>query len=453
MFKNINFILKKIENHNSFLKYLKNMSWLFAEKILRILIGLFVSVWVVRYLGPDKFGLLSYAQNFVGIFSSIAALGLDGIVVREFVKNKNLSNNLIGTVFFLKLSGAIIIFPILFFAIQFTNNDTYTNHLIFIIASGILFQSFNIIDLYFQSKVLSKYVVCANVISLCLSSIIKIIFILNKVNLINFVWLVLFDNIVLATTLVIFFRRGNSTFIKKYKFKIILALSLLKDSWPLIFSGIAVSIYMRIDQVMIKELIDTHAVGIYAAAVRVSELWYFIPLAIVSSLLPAIVNAKKQSQELYLKRIQKLYDLMVWLAVAIALPMTCFSNLIMELLFGNEYKGSGEILMIHIWSGVFVFIGLAFGRYLLVENQTKKSLYRTVFGVIVNIILNYLLIPTYGIKGAAIATLISQISANYLYDIIDKDLHQQLKMKTKSLVPVHIIGQILKYYSPKKREL
>lgn len=432
--------INSLQNHQGFMKYFKNTSWLFGEKILRMIVGLFVGIWVARYLGPEQFGLFSYAQSFVGLFAAIATLGLDGIIVRELVKDESRRDELIGTAFWLKLMGAIGVLAILAIAVNFTSNDSYTDTLVFIIASATIFQSFNVIDFYFQSKVLSKYVVYANIISLFISSIVKIALILNDAPLIAFTWVVFFDSFVLAVGFIYFFLKNNSTLkIKNLTFKSKTAVLLLKDSWPLILSGIVISVYMKIDQVMIKEMMDAEAVGIYSVAVRVSELWYFIPLAIVSSLFPAILNAKKQGNEFYLKRLQKLYDFMVWMAIFIALPMTFLSDWIIGLLFGQAYIEAGSVLMIHIWTGVFVFLGLAFGRYLLSENLNKKSFYRTLFGAILNVIFNYILIPIYGIHGAAVATLLGQLSANYLYDIFDKDLHHQLKMKTKSFFPIHVI--------------
>ncbi|KAB7892662.1 flippase [Poseidonibacter ostreae] len=422
------------------MKYFKNTSWLFGEKILRMVVGLFVGVWVARYLGPEQFGLFSYAQSFVGLFTAIATLGLDGIVVRELVKNESRTDELIGTAFWLKVIGAIVVLLILAIAINFTSNDIYTNALVFIIASATIFQSFNVVDLYFQSKVLSKYVVYTNVFSLLLTSIVKVILILNEAPLIAFAWVILFDSFILACGFIYFYIKNNSEFkIQNLKFKREMAVSLLKDSWPLILSGIVISIYMKIDQVMIKEMMNTEAVGQYAAAVRISELWYFIPMVIASSLFPAILNAKKQSKELYYSRLQKLYDMMVWMAIAIALPMTFLSDWVVEVLYGEQYNQSGPVLMIHIWTAVFVFLGVAFGRFLTAENLTKKSFYRTLLGAALNIILNYILIPTHGINGAAVATLLAQITANYIYDFFDKDLHQQLKMKTKSFFPIHIL--------------
>ena len=188
--------LKSLKNHQGFMKYFKNTSWLFAEKILRIVVGLFVGIWIARYLGPEQYGLFSYAQSFVGLFAAFATLGLDGIVVRELVKNESKANEILGTVFYLKLLGAIGVLLFLAIAINFTSNDRYTNILIFIVASAIIFQSFNVINFYFQSKVMSKFVVYSNILSLFASSIVKIVLLLNGAPLIAFVWVVLFDSII-----------------------------------------------------------------------------------------------------------------------------------------------------------------------------------------------------------------------------------------------------------------
>jgi O-antigen/teichoic acid export membrane protein len=285
--------LKSLKNNQGFMKYFKNTSWLFAEKILRMIVGLFVGIWVARYLGPQQFGLFSYAGSFVGLFSAFATLGLDGIVVRELVKDESRRDELIGTAFWLKLIGAFVVLSFLAIAVQFTSNDTQTNSLIFIIASATIFQSFNVVDMYFQSKVMSKYVVYANIISLLVTSLVKIILILNEAPLIAFAWVVLFDSFVLAVGYLYFFMYNSTCRVLKLKYHKQVAKELLRDSWPLILSGIVISVYMKIDQVMIKEMLDSEAVGQYAAAVRMSEVWYFIPVVISSSLFPAIINAKK----------------------------------------------------------------------------------------------------------------------------------------------------------------
>ena len=409
-----------------------------------MVVGLAVGIWVARYLGPEQFGLLSYAQSFVALFATIATLGLNGIVVRELVNDVSRKDEIIGTAFWLKLAGALCVLAILAIAVNFTSNDTYTNALIYIIASATIFQSFNVIDYYFQSIVLSKFVVYANSIALFVSSVTKILLILTGAPLMAFAWVAVLDGLILSSGLTYFFLKNNQTFaIIKLRFNIRMAVRLLKDSWPLILSGVVISIYMKIDQIMIKEMIGAEAVGQYAAAVRISEAWYFIPMVIASSLFPAVVNARNKNKDLYYGRLQSLYDIMVWMAIAIAVPVTFAGDWIVDFLYGDEYGQAANVLVIHIWAGVFVFIGVAFSNYLVAENLTKKSLYRTSFGAVVNIALNLIWIPAYGIEGAACATLIGQIASCYLFDLLDKELYGQLKLKTKSLVPVHVLGALL----------
>jgi len=422
--------LKK--NHGA-MKYLKNTSWLLGEKILRIVVGLFIGIWIARYLGPENFGIFSYAQSFVGLFLAIATLGLDGIVVRELVNHSDQREQLLGSAFILKLAGSILVLILIAISMQFNDNDLTTVTLIFIIASATVFQSFNVIDFYFQSKVLSKYVVYSNIFTLLLSSIIKVVLILNEAPLIAFAYVILFDSFVLMSGLICFyFKQSLSIF--HWKVSVNSIYSLLKDCWPLILSGFVVSLYMNIDQVMIKSMLDSSAVGQYAAAVRISQAWYFIPMVISASLFPAILNAKKVTDELYKDRLQGLYDIMLWLAIVIAVPVTFFGEFIIHLLYGDEYSEAAGVLIIHIWTGIFIFLGLASTKWFIAENLQKVLFYRALLGAVLNICLNYILIPKYGIKGAAISTLIAQLFASYLFNLTHKKLLITFKLQSKSIL-------------------
>lgn len=431
--------LQKLFRYQGFKKYFFNTAWLMAEKILRMIVGLFVGVWVARYLGPDRFGLLSYAQSLVGLFSVVATLGLDGLVVRELVKAPERGKELIGTAFGLKLIGAIAALVFLVIAVQFTSNDSHTNLLVFIIASATIFQSFNVIDFYFQSKVLSRYVVFANFASLLVSSLTKVGLILFHAPLIAFAWIVVLDSFILACGFLFFYIRNESNCkLKNFLFKKKTAVSLLNDSWPLILSGVLISIYMKIDQVMIKEMLNSEAVGLYAAAVRISEVWYFIPVAVSSSLFPAIMNAKKQSEEFYRARFRQLYGLLIWMAVSIAIPIAFLSAEVVRFLYGSQYVHSHSVLMIHIWAGVFVFVGVASGKWLLVENLQFFSTINTLIGAILNIMLNYILINKLGVIGAAWSTLISYFIAGYLSFFFWKKTRSNFVAITKSVFPIRI---------------
>jgi O-antigen/teichoic acid export membrane protein len=192
---------------------------------------------------------------------------------------------------------------------------------------------------------------------------------------------------------------------------------------------------MKIDQVMIKEMMNTSAVGQYAAAVRLSVAWYFIPVVVANSLFPSILNAKQSNQKLYRDRLKRLYSLMVWMAIGVAIPLTFLNEWIIELVYGEAYRLAAKVLMVHVWAGIFVFLGVAFGRYLIAENMTKKAFYRTATGAVANVVLNFLMIPAFGILGAAVATLVAQLIANLLYDLFDGQLRSQFIFKIRSFNP------------------
>jgi len=422
--------LKALKSHQGFMKYFKNTSWLFGEKILRMIVGLFIGIWVARYLGPEQFGLFSYAQSFVGLFTVIATLGLDGIIVRELVKDESRRDELIGTAFWLKVMGAIGVLIIVAISVNFTSNDTYTNTLVFIIASATIFQSFNVVDMYFQSKVMSKYVVYANIISLFISSIVKIALILNDAPLVAFAWVVLFDSFISSLGFIYFYIKNNSDLrIKHLTFKSETAFSLLKDSWPLIFAGIAISINMRIDQVMLKEFLGSESVGYYAAAVKISEAAIMVPHLIARSIFPSFVKSCKDNYKLFTKKIEQGYKYLFYFTFFIAACIYLLADFIITSTFGSEFLDSVYILQISCFLILLSSIGAINGIYFKTLNKQNKLMNRQIIMMIFNIIFNYLLIPVYGPSGAMISVVISSFISFILYDLIDKDCREINKLK------------------------
>lgn len=398
-----------------------------------MIVGLFVGIWITRYLGPNQFGLLSFTQSFVALFSTLASLGINNVVIRELAKDERNPGVLIGTSFLLLLIGSIITILVIYSSTQFLNYDSLTKNLILIVSLSIFFQSFNVIDFYFQSKVLSRYVVISNIIVLFFSSVLKIFLLLTKASLMAFAMVALFDGLVLVLGFCYFFYMSFDFLTNRIKFSFDVAKSLLKDSWSYIFSGVLVSIYMKIDQVMLKEILGDYAVGQYSAAIRLSEVWYFIPMVVCSSLLPAIVNAKKQDKSSYENRLSKLYALMVFAALIISVPLSFSSHFIVSFLYGRQYAEASGILMVHIWATVFVFIGVAGGKWLLVENLQMFSFFNTFVGALVNIALNLLWIPDYGGVGAAWATFFAQAFAAYFSMFFWKSTRANFYMLTRAI--------------------
>jgi len=395
------------------IKILKNINWLTFEKIFQLVFGLFVYAIVAQYLGPEQFGILNYALAFSSLFLAFNTLGLDSIVVREIIHSPKKSKEILGSALIMRLLGSLLLIAISSLAIYFIKpDDTMLLLFVMIISLGYLFKSFETIDLYFQSQVQSKYTVYARSIAFIIVSSLKLLLVFTQQPLLAFVLMYALDAIISSVMLIFYYKYVALDTILSWRPRLERMKSLLQDSWPLILSSIAIMIYMRIDQVMIGSMIDNEALGIYSVAVKLSETWYFIPIMISASVFPAILKARKQSQELYLKRIQTLFDGFTWLSIIIAIVVSILSPFIIDILYGDKFATASTVLSIHIWAGVFVFLGVASSQYLVAENLTRITFYRTVTGAIINIVLNLIFIPTYGIIGVAIATIISQATAS-----------------------------------------
>jgi len=425
---------------SSFKKYFANTSWLFLERIIRIFVSFIVSIFVVRYLGPKNFGLYSYAISFCWLFASFSSLGLESISTREIVKRPDQKDEINGTVFFLRLTGGATAFIFIGLTLLFTGEETYTSILILIFAGSFIFQAFTSIEYYFRGIVNAKYNAYALSASVLVSSALKVFFILQKAPLLYFVIAALSEYIALSVGLIFVYQK-NKLSIFSWRYSKVIAYSLLKDSWPLALSGIVVMIYMRIDQVMIKNMMSDEAVGYYSAAVRLCEAWYFIPVTLCNAIFPAIVNAKNLSEEIYNNRMQKLYDVLTWLAIGIAIPVTIFSSKIIHLLFGSEYSAAAPVLTIYIWAGIAVFLSVASSQYLINENLTKLSFMRTFIGMVLNVILNLILIPVYGIVGSAVATLVSYTVVTFIL-FSHRKFALQFEMMMKSLLGITLINYL-----------
>lgn len=386
---------------------LVNAGWLVTDKIIRLGGGLLVTVWIARYLGPSQFGQWNYAVAFATLFGSLAALGLDTIVVRDLVRNTVESPRILGTVFVLKIAAATTATLAATAATMLLKpGNTEMAMLVALAASMFVFQATNVLDFYFLSKTRSKFSVLAQNAAFIIMSGVKIALLLDGATLMNFAAATLGEAALTAVFLVwIFHAQRNS--VRQWRFDSAYASRVLKDGVPLILAGLAVSVYMRIDQIMLGELAGNQAVGIFSAATRISEAWYFVPMAIVNSAIPTMVEKHRSSREEYLAAMQKLYDVMLVFAVAVAVIVTLLASKIASTLYGAGYAGVDTILMLHIWAGVFVCLGLASGSALTTEGLQKYSMYRTLIGCVANIGLNCLFIPAYGAVGAAISTIIS----------------------------------------------
>jgi PST family polysaccharide transporter len=437
------FIRARLEGRGSLQNILKNTGWLVGDKVIRMGIGLVVSVWVARYLGPQQFGILNYALSFVSLFMILSYLGLDGIVVRELVQHPSDKREILGTAFLLRFACGLLAFCLAIGTIRLLRpDDALMLRVVAITAVLTLTQAFDVIDMWFQSQVASKYTVLARNTAFLLITGVRVALILTHAPFMAFVWAAMAEYALGAVALVIVYQ-GREQLLPAWRASRERAGRLLRDSWPLLLASFSMVVYQKIDQVMLGEMLGNDVVGIYAAAAKISEIWYFIPMTIVSSIFPSVLKARAENQGLYYRRLQRLFSLMTAMALALAVPMTFAARYLMPLVYGQEFNAAAPILAIHIWAGVFVFMGVAQSSWDLAENLTRLFLLRSTCGAIINIALNLLLIPLYAGLGAAIATVISYACAYYFMNALSSRTRPIFICQSKSFFFIRYLREMV----------
>ena len=408
--------------------YKSSILWQSSEKLLRIASGLFIGIWIARYLGTEKFGVYSYIQSFVGMFAALATLGLDGIVAREII-NKGKVNDLIGTALVLRLFGSTLLVVFVFLVAVITNFEFQS--LLVLYSFVYVLQTFYVFDYFFQAKVKGKVTGKIKIISLLLGIFLKVYFILSGGELSDFITVLIIE--VLIISVLMFFVFTKSRKITNLVFDFSTAKELLNSSWPLIFSGFIMSIYMKVDQVMLYHMLSAEKTGIYAAAVRIADSFNFLPVIICSVLFPIVLQSKKTNAKSYHEDLMSLHAIMFWLSILIAITFSLFSDFIISNTYGVEYKDAVNVLIIYTWASIPVFLSVSTTTWILSENLQKYKLLMDVSGATLNIGLNLLMIPSFGIYGAAFASLASYSLTLILVSIFNKDLRLNMKLILKSI--------------------
>ncbi|MGK6350749.1 flippase [Parapedobacter sp. DT-150] len=432
----------------AFNKYFKNTGWLMVARVGSIFLKMIVTaIAIPNYLGSGQNGVLNYPFVLVSFFTAAAALGMDSFVTRQLLQEPHKHPIILGTAFWLRLLAGVVALPLIYITYLLIGYHAAElpaapYRYVGIVSFICIFQPINIIDCFFQAKVQGKNIMYIQVGANLLSALLKIMLVLWRAPIEWFVWSLLLDAVFLAAGYLYRYQRtGYSVF--QWKFEGAVAKHLLRYSWPLAFSSISIILYMKIDQLMLDAYLGEAVFGVYDTVVKLSEGWYFIPMAIVTALFPAIMNARRDDPVRYQRRLQHLYELMAFISIAIALVTTFVAPLLYDIFYKPEYAAGAATLTVHIWAGVFMFLYVASGQYLLAEGYTMLSLARAVTGAIINIVLNTWWIPKYGMIGAAYATLLTYASTA-LFVIFVPKTRSQGWMILKALFFIPTIQRLVK---------
>lgn len=409
-----------------------NISWLLVDRIFRLITAFFIGVWVARYLGPENYGIVSLALSMVGIIGAIVSLGFVSYIVKELVTNHNKESEILGTVFYSRLITGFLFFIIINFFFYYYETTQTIQYVSFIISFLLITQAFDIFELYFQAKSENKYSVISRLIATLVTSILKIGFIIFNLNIYFIAVTFVLEYVVMAIISFIIYRKTRRVN-GKWLFKIKLFKKYFKDTLPLIFASLSVVIYLKIDQIMLGYLEDATAVGVYAVAVRLSEVWYFIPGVIITALYPSLIKLRQNNSPRYNKEIQKILNLFALINIALIVFIILFSKPIILFLYGTSFEVAHSILQVHIIASLFVFMRVLLSNWLINEKLYNFQFICDFSGAIINIILNYYFISKYGGIGAAYSTLISYFVATMLITLLYKRTRNLSLMMFKSL--------------------
>lgn len=405
-----------------------------GEQVSKLLVSLAVGVWIARLLGPDEFGRLSYAIAFSAIFGVLATLGLNRLLVREIVSagsDTTKISQLMTTAILMRIGAGWIVFLVCLAAAWILNSKYCL--LIALVSGSIIFSAADCIDLYFQSQMKARLVAKARLTSFVIATLLRIMLIYLDAGVIAFAAVILFEYIGSAVALLLVYRRYGPVFSRELM-DIRKASTLIRESWPEIIAGFGGMLFLRLDQVMLEHLSGSQLVGEFAVAARISEIWYFIPVAIVASIFPKIVESRSKNESSYHARLQLLTTGLVLLAYLVIISTTLVADWIIPWMYGVGYVNAGKILIIQIWCGLFLVFAQTSGAWIVAEKRMRLNLYRSLLGCLVNVIANFYLIPLFGGRGAAMATLMSFIFAYFLFDFIFPQMRQMAFIKLKALL-------------------
>jgi PST family polysaccharide transporter len=414
-----------------------NLGWLLAERAVRFVLVVVVGFFVARHLGPARLGSLSYCTAVVTLAGGVVALGLDELVKRALLRAPGEAGELLASSAVLRLGAAVLAYVGLLAAGFAHWLGPGEEPRLLAIVGLLLFQpAWLVPDLWLQAHLRAKYSVWAQTGALAAGAALRIFLIATDAPLAGFA-AALAVEAALAGAGIHLLARGAGLRLSWAAARVATMRRLLAEAWPLISAGLAIVIYMKIDEVMLRLLAGPAAVGIYAAATRLTEIWYFVPVALATSLLPALLRAQAAGGAAYRGRMQQYYDVSAGAAYALSVPMALAAPWIVRAAYGEAFAAAGPIVAVHIWSSVFVFVGVARGQWLVNERLQIFYLVATLAGAAVNIALNFVLIPRWAGLGAAVATVVSQALAAWLSSFCLAATREAGRMQTRALlVPV-----------------
>lgn len=411
----MNDILNKLKGN----RFVSNTMWDIGGKVFQMGLTLVVGMLTARYLGPSNYGVIGETASYVSFFLVFCQLGFTSTAVKEIMDNEDRQGEILGTTIFFRVVTSIlstIAITCLMYVLK--DGDRTIVWVAFLQSLSLIFQSFDMIHYWYQSRLETQVSVKIQSLAYLIMAVYKIAILALGKSVEWFAFSTALEAAVVAVFLIVVYGHGEG---QKLTVSVSAGKEILKRSYNFILSGLMATIYSEMDKIMLGEMLSETAVGYYTAATKISSMWSFILTAMINSSRPLIIESKYKSEELYVKQNKRLYAAVIWIGIVAGLGITVLGKWIILIMYGTEYLPSVSSLQISAWYTMFAMLGSARGIWIVCEEKAKYVKYYLGVGAILNVILNYLLIPLYGPGGAAAATLITQIFTAVLAPALFKE--------------------------------
>lgn len=413
-------------------KELSNASWLIGGRIGQMGISFVVGLWTARYLGPDNYGLINYASAYMAFFTSICTLGINSIIVKEFVDYQKQQGEIIGTTLLLRILASMFsVLMIIGIVTMIDKGEPLTISVTILVSLSLIFQCFDTFNYWFQFRYQSKIVSLVTLVAYIATSIYKVILLVSHKNVKWFAVATCIDYILIAILIYLAYKKCGG---EKLRFSKRRATHLLDNSYHYILSGLMVSIYGQTDKLMLKQMLNQKEVGYYSVATAICTMWVFVLQAIIDSMYPTILKLYGKDEETFKRKNKQLYAIVFYVSSVVSLGIFFAGEYIIRVLYGKEYLSAVSPLKMVTWYTAFSYLGVARNAWIVCKNSQKYLKYIYFSAAVINVLLNLLFIPILGATGAALASLITQIFTSIILPFFYKDLRENSKLMLEAIL-------------------
>ena len=412
-------------------KVTRNASWIIAGRVYHMVLAFVVGLLTARYLGPNNYGLINYAATYTSFFASFCTLGINSVIVKNFVDHPDEEGETVGSAIILRtISSVLSVVMMMCITFIADNGEKTTNIVVFLCGIGVIFQVMDTLDYWFQSRLESKYSAFATVISYTVVSIYKVWLLVTGKSVEWFAVSTSIDYLVVAIILLIVYKKRNGP---RFSCSMRKAKELFKSSYHFILAGLMVSIYGSTDKFMLKKLLNEAEVGYYSTAVSLCNTWVFLLTAIIDSLYPVILQSFN-NKELFERKNKQLYSIVFYISVSVSILFSVLATPVVRILYGKAYIAAAAPLRIITWYTAFSYLGVARNAWIVSYNKQNYLKYLYIGAAITNVVLNVIMIPLWGASGAAFASLLTQISTILVFPALIKDLRPNVKLMVDAIL-------------------